>query len=318
MYIPLNYEQISTLEGLVSPSDYNVTNTIAFDYWCRSLYRRICSRLEFTQVPDAWEGKPLNLLYWCLITAGYAAISKDAERGYFFQPARLSGFDLYYQPVRAIIGNPLMERDLVISSECELLRITSDYTGLWDVIGRTAAKLSNLDNAIDMAIENSKLAYVGYGRNSAAIRALKTIRDRVSRGQSTVFADSVLRGDKPDKDSLPLVFEPVQDVKANYVLDQLIADAASILTAFDADIGIPTVPYAKKERMTQYEGESRIADASAQMIYMGDIIDASLAEIRRLYPDIPLDLRIREPDADIISGEEVTGDGDRETDPDRV
>ena len=309
MYTPLNYEQISTLEGLVSPSDYNVTNTAAFNYWIRALYRRVCSRIEFTKVPPAWEGKPLSLMYWALMVAGYVVISRDDARGYWFQPARLSGFDFYYQPTRAIIGNPLLSVELEVGSQCELLRITSDYFGLGDVIGRTAAKLAECDNAIDMAIRNSKLAYVGYGRNAAAIRTLKVIRDRVNRGQDTVFVDSIVKADKAAGGEDPIVFTPVQDVAGNYILDKLIADEASLLTAFDADVGIPTVPYAKKERMTQFEGESRISDASAQLITMQMIVDDSMAAIKALYPDIPLDVKIKV--------EEVDDDGMGQADADR-
>lgn len=309
MYYPLNYDQISTLEGLVSPSDYKVVNTVAFNYWVRALYRRVCSRIEFKKVPPAWEGKPLSLMYWALMVAGYVLISRDDARGYWFQPARLSGFDFYYQPVRALIANPLMEADLEIGTECELLRITSDYFGLGDVIGRTAAKLAEIDNAIDMAIKNSKLAYVGYGRNAAAVRTLKTIRDRVNRGQDTVFVDSLVKSDKASGGEDPIVFTPVQDVAGNYILDKLIADEASLLTAFDTDVGIPTVPYAKKERMTQFEGESRISDASAQLITMQMIVDDSMAAIKDLYPDIPLEIK--------INVEEVDDDGMGETDADR-
>lgn len=41
-------------------------------------------------------------------------------------------------------------------------------------------------------------------------------------------------------------------------------DFQSIINNFDSEIGIPTVPYQKKERMVSFESESRISDGSAR------------------------------------------------------
>ena len=92
----------------------------------------------------------------------------------------MNGYDFYYQPTEAIISNPRYDARLKIGEECEILKLTPDYFGIWDIISYYSEKLSVLDNAINMSLINNKFAFLLGARNKAAGEALKKMLDKRS------------------------------------------------------------------------------------------------------------------------------------------
>ena len=292
-YTPLNYGQINIAAGVNWPSSVKQYNNKSYAYWERSLFQRAQSVLDF-EVPENWDGKVKDFFLYCLFRWGYVAISYDKEYGYYFQPCNLKGYDLYYQPTDAIITNPSLKpqsRELKISSECELLKLTPDYLGIWDVICYTAARLSTLDNAIDMSIINNKFAFILGARNKTAGNALKKILDLVNKGEPAVVYDMKLINDPTDKE-MPFQQWERSNLKQSYLTSDQLQDSQTILNAFDAEIGIPTVPYQKKERMVTDEANARTCDAKARSLTWFNTLRTSIDDIKKLYPDIKLSVKL--------------------------
>lgn len=303
MYAPLNYSEITWADGHYRPSAVRGKNNWSFKYWMRSLYERIASRFDF-ELPETWQGNVKNFFYYCLIRAGFVMISrddgytKDYEKtggvGYFFQPCGISGYNFYYQPARAIVSNPMLQREFTIGVDCELLQLTPDYMGMFDVMDRYATQLSTLDVAIHTNIINSKLAYILSGKNKGEAEALKQIIDRINRGEPAVFVDKSLgERKKPTEDAQPFFVTQIQECVKNYIVSQQLQDHQTILNAFDAEIGINTIPYAKAERMVTSEAESRQNDSAARMLCITDCLDSSIKRVKDLYPDIRLSYELR-------------------------
>lgn len=295
MYVPLNYNQLNIVESSYQPSVVK-TNSVAFAYWQRSLFQRACSVLEFT-LPDDWTGKTRDFFYYCLFRFGYVAVFERPEFGRVFQPATLNGINFYYQPTRALIANPAIPEslDLEIGRECEILKLTPDYIGIWPIIDRYAQKLATLDGAIDMSIVNNKFAFILAAKNKAAAAALKKMLDKVNAGEPAVILDMKVLNDEVDKT------EPWQSwmrdhLKENYLTTDQLKDQQTILNAFDSEIGIPTTPYQKQERMTDFESRSRSVDSKARMTVWLDTLNSSIAEVKKLYPDIKLSVKYRYED----------------------
>ena len=80
--------------------------------------------------------------------------------------------------------------------------------------------------------------------------------------------------------------------KAYLTTDQL-QDFQTLLNNFDAEIGIPTIPYQKKERMVQSEAESRQLDSRARSTRLFETLQGSISDVKKLYPDIVLDVAMR-------------------------
>lgn len=303
MYFPLNYDAITWAGGHNPPAHVKSYDNKYFAYWERALFQRACSVFDFT-LPEEWQGERSDFFYWILFRFGYLMIAYDDKFGTFFQPATLNGYDFYYQPTEAILSNPKLQKRYTIHEDCELLKLTPDYLGAWDIISRYAEQLSTLDVAINTNIINSKVAYLLGAKNKAAAEALKTLVDRINSGEPAVFYDKVITG--PKSDDTPFQFQAVQKIHENYIVMDQLRDLQTILNAFDNEVGIPTVPYQKAERMVTAEAESREADAVSRVTVWKKSLDASLVNVNKMFPELNISVKVRWAD-----------DGDRENNPDR-
>lgn len=309
MYTPLNYQQINIGAGSYNPSMVKSFNNQTFAFWERALFQRAQSVLDF-EVPDEWDGKVKDFFLYCLFKYGFLIISKNDEFGQFFQPGTLSGFDFYYQPTKAIIANPLLSAELEIGKECELLKLTPDYMGVWDIIWYYSEKLSVLDNAINISLINNKFAFFLGARNKTASNALKKMLDLVNKGEPAVVYDMKLNNDPTDKE-MPFQQWQRDNLKNSYLTTDQLADFQTLLNNFDAEVGIPSIPYQKKERMVTDEATMRTFDAKARSLTWFNTLVTSIDDIKKIYPDINLSVKLHydetegtPQDNDIKGGEE--------------
>lgn len=304
MYTPLNYNQINLGAGTYSPSSVKAYNNKSFAFWERSLFQRAESVLDFT-LPDTWQGKVRDFFLYCLFKYGFIAISKNDKFGEFFQPCATSGYNFYYQPTEAIISNPLYSARLKIGEECELLKLTPDYMGAWDIIFYYAEKFSTLDNAINMSLINCKYPFFIGAKNKTAGSALKKMLDLANKGEPAVIYDSKLINDPNDKD-IPFQIWDRGNLKNSYLTSDQLMDFQTLLNNFDSEIGIPTVPYQKKERLVADEATMRTFDGCARSVTWYNTLTSSIEDIKKLYPDINLDVKLRYKEEG--TGEEVSNE----------
>ena len=57
-------------------------------------------------------------------------------------------------------------------------------------------------------------------------------------------------------------------------------DLHTLLSDFDAEVGIPTVPYQKKERETSFESQSKLADGASRALTWERCLEASFEELQ--------------------------------------
>lgn len=288
-YMPLNYENINIGAGTNFPSSMKYYNNVTFAFWERSLFQRAQSVIDF-ELPENWSGKIKDFFYYCLFRFGFVAVSYDTKYGYFFQPCTLNGFDFYYQPKSAIITNPEYKKELELGKEAELIKLTPDYMGIWDIITYYAVKFSILDNAIDMSLVNNKFAFFLGARNKTASAALKKMLDLVNKGNPAVVYDMKLINDPTDKEMPFQFFE--RKLKDSYITTDQLSDFKTLLNNFDSEIGIPAMPYQKKERVINSEMDAQTFDAKARSLTWFNTIKGSIDEVKQLYPDINLSVKL--------------------------
>ena len=310
-YVPLNTQDLNQLAGHYAPSMVKAYNNATYAYWERSLFQRAVSRIK-TTLPDNWEGSRRDFLLYCLLKLGFVFVSTSDSLGYWFNPGSLYGIDFYYQPTEFLLANPRaaelgLKNRYVLHEEGELLKFMPDYRGVFDIIAYYAEKLSALDNAINMSIINNKFAFILAAKNKATAEALKKIMDKINKGEPAVFVDKILMN-SPEDQTTPFQFLELQKLKDNYITDKQLIDFQTILNAFDAEIGINTVPYQKAERFVSAEANSRQNDSQARIVTAIECLKSSVKDIKKLYPDIKLDFNLREESAE---------DGQREDDADR-
>lgn len=312
MYMPLNYDRINIAAGTTSPASVKSYDNRTFAYWQRSLCQRAMSDFIFT-LPDNWQGSVRDFLQFCLIKWGYVAVFDSEKFGFTFQPCTLYGINWYYQPVSVLIVNPALEDNLKldVGTDCELMKLTPDYMGLWDIIEYYAEKLSTLDAAINTSIVNSKLAWILGAKNKSSAAAIKSALDKINEGEPAVVLDSKLvsTSKKPSDNDDPWKLIDLE-IKKNYILTDLLLDFQTILNNFDSEIGIPTIPYQKRERMVTSEAESRIFDSQSRAIVWFETLKSSIDIINQHFGK-SINVEMRYPT------EGGSADGAREVNTDR-
>ena len=313
MYLPLNYDKLNLIEGTYQPSQVK-NRSVSFDYWVRTLFQRASSNLIFG-LPEFWQGDISNFWYYCMLKFGFVSIQdltgkgkRGDELGMCFSPVGLSGINFYYQRTLAILSNPTLDEsyELEIGKDCVLCCLTPDKMGIWDVIERYAEMLSNLDNAINMSIINSKVPFILGGKNKAAVQALKKIMDKVNSGQPAVFYDSRIQDDAQTKDTPFQFLKLLENPKQNYLTTDQLMDLHTILSDFDAEVGIPTIPYQKKERETAFESQSKVADGQARSLVWERTVNDSLKNVKKLYPQLDITFKLRWEVEDNVNSENNT------------
>lgn len=281
-YLPLNYEEINVINGTYRPSNVKSFNNAAFALWQRAFFQRACSTL-IIKLPEIWKAHK-DLLYFCLFGRGFVGCGELPEIGKWFNPGTISGYDFYYRPKKFILSNPYYKdsKELEIGKECELIKLTPDYMGIWDVISYYAEKVAMIDIAINSAIINTKFAYIIGSKNKAAAEVMKKLFDKVNSGEPAVFFDKKLANDSSDKNDP----EPWQalfrdNLKQSYIITDLLQDFQTLINDFDTEVGIPTIPYQKKERLVTDEATSKQIDATSRSIVWFDTLRDSFERVNK-------------------------------------
>ena len=305
-YIPFNYEQINIAAGSYNPSPVKAYNNKAFAFWARSLFQRALSNVEI-ELPEYWNGTIFDFFCYCLFKFGYVAVFDDAKFGKVFQPASLGGFDFYYSPTYAIIANPALPKSLQLSigdakvdnsdGVCEILKLTPDYYGIYDIVEHYAAKLAELDSGIDMSLINNKFAFFLGAKNKSMGESLKKMMDKISKGEPLVIFDSKMADDPNSKDVPWQSWE--RDLKKTYITTEQLADFKTILHQYDSEIGIKTLPIEKKERMIDAEARATDDDAiSRSELWIRTFNESAKAVNERF--GLNISMKRRESDTDVI------------------
>ena len=283
-YMPLNYENINSIEGRIEPSMLKYSNAITYAYWQRSLFQRAISTIDFKNLPDGWEGSVRDFFYWCVFSYGFVGVFNTDKFGLSFQPGNFYGFDFYYQPTNFIVANPKLQQRFTIHKDCEIIKLTPDYRGIWDIISYYAMLLSVLDTGINMSIINNKFAYLLAAKNKAAAEAIKKAFDKINAGEPAVIMDSsILMPNDPSTKDEPYQFIERSNLKQSYLTTDQLMDRSTLLSSFDAEIGIRSLPYNKKERLVTAEAESREQDSTARLMVWKATLDSSLELVNNMF-----------------------------------
>lgn len=287
-YMTLNYDQINLEAGHLQPTTLKYTNSITFAYWQRSLFQRAISTIKFTGLPDTWEASAKDFFYWCVFSYGFVGVFNTEQFGLTFQPGSTKGYDLYYQPVYFKFANRRFSdanvpTEYEIHKDCEVIKLTPDWKGIWDIIDYYALLLSQLDSGINQSIVNSKFAWLLGAKNKAAAEALKKALDKINSGDACVVLDNSLLQQDPQSKEDPWSFLERTSIKNSYITTDQLMDRSTLLSNFDAEIGIRSVPYQKKERLVTAEAESREQDSTARLMVWKATLDSSLKLVNKMF-----------------------------------
>lgn len=262
-------------------------NNADYHYWFRTLYQRLTSTLDFT-LPDYWN---IDLFYWLLFGIGFMPVFDAGKYGVVFQPGTLTDFGIWYQPTRCNVQTPFIDKhNMKIGRDCELIRLTPDYAGAFDIIAKYAEQLAMLDGSIKQAIVNQRFAYLATAKNKAAAETLKKGFDMINEGQPLAVLDKYTDPKKEMDGEEPFTFLNME-VGRNYITDKQFADQQSLLNAFNTEIGIPSVKYEKKERLVTAEAEANNAETDARLDTWLEWLNNSIDKVNNLFPGLNISVK---------------------------
>ncbi len=268
-----------------APPFMNNQPNASMDYWTRSLFQRLTALIDFEGLPEGSEGQyawDKDALKYGLFMIGYQVIFRSKTYGVVPQPGTITGYGLQYQPSGAIVNTPYFQftRPLKIGVECELLKLTPDYTGIFDIITKYAAELKEIDTSIRAAARNCRLAWILAGAGDKGARTMKAIREKVLNGEDVIIDEKLVKNKMDPK--TPPWFEFTGDVKANYILNDLLEARRTTLIDFYREIGVRMLDD-KKERMITSEVNAGNAETFIRAEVWIETLKESCRKINDMY-----------------------------------
>ena len=292
---------------LAAPFVNNSPNA-SMDYWTRSLFQRITALIDFDGLP---KGSPTQYEWdkdafkYGLYMLGYQVIFESQTYGIVPQPGRVTGYGLQYQPAGVMVSTPYFqfERPLRIGTECELIKLTPDYTGIYDIITKYAAELKEIDTSIRSSARNSRLAYALIASSDKSARTMQAIREKIVNGDDVIIDEKLLR-DKVNPDTLPW-YQFDRDLKNSYLLGDLLDARRTTLVDFYREIGVRMLDD-KKERMLTAEVDAGNAETFIRSEVWIETLKESVDKVNEMF-GTDIVANINRPDIMPAESEEQEG-----------
>lgn len=302
--LPFYYTELNNLRGHKVPSVGFCYDSETYFFFWRSLYQRLASKFKW-EVPKHWDKEVFEFTLYSfgfvgIFDANKYATTPNQRFGIIPAPSTVSGVGVQMQPTKIRTANPhfYMPYSETIYEGAGLIKLTSDYMGILDIVDFYAKELATLWSSIDQSIINSRFAYIISANSESAAATLKAIFDARNSGKPLMVYDKEkLKKKQPIDKSLPIdnqePFELLDlRVGENYITDKLLADYRRILVQFDTEIGIPNNPYEKGERLITNEVESNSAETVARFTFMMDCLERSLKKTYEVFPELESTLKV--------------------------
>lgn len=305
---PFDYMTENWYETQVSPSSIHCHNTLLHAYFAKYLEERAMSVFKWT-IPDYW--KPgIDFIRYVLLRIGFFTVTELPELGVVPINCTLKGYGFYYQPTGVIIENPALRESVekTIGTDCSLVKLKPDYTGIWDIVSYYADQLALISESAGVNLINTRMTYVFGSKNQNHADSFKSLYDNIAGGNPAVFYDKRLL----NEDGTPnwQLFE--QNVGNNYLVSDLLSDYRKVVADFDTMIGIPNANTDKRERLITDEVNANNQETYSLSDVMLETLKRGIEETKELFPDLEFDIEYRN-DKQLMEQTEIEkGDDDDE------
>lgn len=219
-----------------------------------------------------------------LFRAGYLVVFETKRYGITFQYGTPYGFGLQYQPTGMTVTTPFFDfgRPLEIGRECEVLKLTPDYAGIWDIVNKYSYELMCQEVAIRQSQLNARFAYVAWAETDKDSKTAKALFERLANGEPGLVVDAKRRQLMPDGEPRAPWEQFDRDLKQNFILPELLEGRRTIITDFYREMGVP-VPIDKKERTNVEETRTNNAEVFNRRDVWKTCLDETAERVNRMY-----------------------------------
>lgn len=299
--VPFFYDYINAKVSPVTPNKVHQKNTGVFRYFQRYLLQKAMSVFNFV-LPDTWDK---NYFLYVLYCCGYLAVLNTQDFGVIPQFCTLSGYNIFYQPTTALIANPLLPdtKMLDIGKDCTIIKLMPDWGGVMDIVDYYAAQMETISTTFEQNAYNSKLSYVFAVKDKAAGESVKKMFDKISSGDPAVVIDRALYAD--DGGKLWDVFD--QNIKQNYIGDELLDALHVVEQRFCTTIGIPNANTDKRERLISDEVNANNVETRSLASLWLDELRIGIEKANKMF-NLSLAVGWRESEVGYESNNDLDGD----------
>ena len=258
------------------------------EYWERSLFQRMRTLYRIEGLPQAGAHQiqtDADAFMWGLFQLGYLVMFNTKQYGLTFQPGTPAGVGLQYEPTSMTVATPYFSfsRPLLIGDECEVIKMTPDYQGIWDIITKYSRELMLQEIAIRQSQINARFAYAISADNQNQANTIRAMFERVANGDPYIIYNSNLKnkGVPNNEPTVPWA-QLDRKLKENFILPELLDGRRKILEDFYREIGVP-LPIDKKERVNVAETNIAAAEGYNRRNVWKQCLDESLGRCNRMY-----------------------------------
>lgn len=275
---PYMYDYVNTEVSQHSPSTVHTKNTELQRFFARYLLQKAMSVFKW-DLPETWDR---DYFLYVLYGIGYIAVINTDKYGVIPQQCGLEGYNIFYQPKRALVTNPLLRglRSLDIGTQCTLIKLQPDYGSVMDLVGFYADMMALTAETAGVNLVNSRLSYVFFGKNKNTAESQKKLFDRVASGEPATFVDTALYDVQSGNPSW-IPFQ--QNVGQNYIAGDALADLRKWEMMFDTDVGIPNANTDKKERLISDEVNANNVEVTSKADLWLDQLQKSFAQTSKMF-----------------------------------
>lgn len=295
MYQPFTYQDINNAQMRGQPNMIYV-NSAVYDYYYRMLFNRLTSIFEFT-VPKSWLGRNKNFFLYLLFSMGFVGVINGGEKfGAIFQPCTFTADrNICYQPTGFMVTNPYDEsisKEYKCGEDGELIQLTPDYLPVTDIVIHFATRLALLASGVNSSLVAARNFRILGSRNRAGAAALKVVMDKTISGDPFCIIDKKILFPDAKTNEDCIIDLPAPNAKDNYITNMLLDDEKKILKEFDECVGIINIED-KGERLVTSEAEAQIQNSTASCFVWFDCLKDSIENVKKVFPGIELDVRLR-------------------------
>ena len=262
-------------------------STGSYNYWERSFFQRARGIWKVEGLPQAAPGQvqtDKDAFLWGLFHLGYLTVFETKQYGITFQPSAPHGVGLQFEPWGMTVATPYFSfsRPLVIGQECENIKLTPDYTGIWDIIDKYAAEMQAMDIAVRQQMINARFAYIAAADNDKEKRSMESLFEKIENGDPYIIYNRSIKKAMPgETPELPWAqFD--RDLSKNFILPELLEARRNVITAFYREMGVP-VASDKKERENQIESSVNTSEFFNRRQVWQDCLDESCDRVNRMF-----------------------------------
>lgn len=278
--------QVNNKSTVKQPRHIN-RNSKIYKFWFNALIERIQSQIHIENFPDIWKGFRIKQFFYdLLLRENQIGFYDEEELGKMFGRCTTSGINAFYQPTKAIFANPALPNSIerVIDEDCVVINLSPCGMDVASIADYYAMKLALLDSDIDVNLWVAKTPYILGASEKSLLSALKATVEKTLEGDTVTIIDTETSKGIIGKDGKNEIFTHVKLFEnSDFIADKLIMAHADILSQFDNEIGINTLPYQKKGNMVAFEAESREQDSQARILLWIDTLNDGLNNVNKMF-----------------------------------